>query len=223
MSRVIITGGNRGIGLELARGFHVRGDEVVVGCRRASAALSDLGVEFHEGLDVADPASIDRFSEALGDRPVDVLVNNAGVLSVQRLGEIEGQSIEDILTQFKVNALGPLLLTQALLPRMHPGSRLAIITSRMGSIADNTSGGSYGYRMSKVAVNMAGVSLAHDLAERGIAVGLLHPGFVRTEMTARQGNVDAPQAAAQLLERIDEIRPETSGSFRHANGDPLPW
>ena len=97
------------------------------------------------------------------------------------------------------------------------------MTSRMGSIEDNSSGGRYGYRMSKVAVNMAGRSLAHDLRSAGVAVAILHPGFVRTEMTGNTGLVDPPESAAGLMARIDELTLETSGSFWHANGELLPW
>ena len=106
---------------------------------------------------------------------------------------------------------------------MTPGAKVALITSRMGSIADNSSGGSYGYRMSKAALNAAGRSLAIDLAARGIAVGLLHPGYVRTDMTGGSGNVEASEAAAMLVARIDELDAAKSGSFRHANGEELPW
>jgi len=109
------------------------------------------------------------------------------------------------------------------MPLLGSGSKIAIITSRMGSVADNTSGSMYGYRMSKAAVNMAGVSLARDLKGRGIAVALLHPGYVRTDMTGGNGFIDAPEAASGLIARIDELSLETSGGFWHSNGDPLPW
>jgi NAD(P)-dependent dehydrogenase (short-subunit alcohol dehydrogenase family) len=125
--------------------------------------------------------------------------------------------------QFEVNALAPLRLTALLAPQFAQGAKLVLITSRMGSVADNTSGGYYGYRMSKAALNAAGRSLAHDLAPRGVAVALLHPGFVQTPMTGGRGDVDAATAASNLLARIDELTPATSGDFRHANGSPLPW
>ncbi len=114
-------------------------------------------------------------------------------------------------------------MTTTLLDNLGEGSKVAIITSRMGSIGDNTSGSRYGYRMSKAAVNIAGVSLAHDLREREIAVAILHPGFVRTGMTNHSGNIDPPEAARGLLARIDELTLETSGGFWHANGERLPW
>jgi NAD(P)-dependent dehydrogenase (short-subunit alcohol dehydrogenase family) len=106
---------------------------------------------------------------------------------------------------------------------MGPGTKIGIVTSRMGSIADNTSGSRYGYRMSKAAVNMAGVSLSRDLAERGVAVALLHPGYVRTGMTGGHGLVDADEAAGGLLARMDALSMDTSGTFWHAQGEVLPW
>lgn len=223
MATVVITGGNRGIGLELIRGFKERGDRVIVACRQSSDALSALDVEVHEGVDVTDPASVGRFADALDEEAVDILVNNAGQLSIQSLGEIDEKAVAEMEAQFRTNSIGPVLMSQAVAPRMGRGGRIAIVTSRMGSIADNTSGGSYGYRMSKAAVNIAGVSLARDLEERGIAVGLLHPGFVKTDMTRHQGNVEPAESAAGLIQRIDELSMETSGSFRHANGESLPW
>ena len=114
-------------------------------------------------------------------------------------------------------------MAEAVLPNLVDGAKIAIVTSRMGSIADNTSGGYYGYRMSKAAVNMAGVSLAHDLRSRGVSVAILHPGFVRTGMTDGQGNIDPPQAVQGMLARIDALNLDTTGTFWHQNGETLPW
>ena len=125
--------------------------------------------------------------------------------------------------QFEVNSLGPLRVTAALRHRLRPGSKVGIVTSRMGSIADNTSGSAYGYRMSKAAVNAAGMSLALDLAPAGVAVVLLHPGYVRTQMTGGRGNWGPDESAAGLLTQLDRLTLETTGSFWHANGDSLPW
>ena len=119
--------------------------------------------------------------------------------------------------------MGPLRLTHALLGNLESGSKIAVVTSRMGCISDNTSGSRYGYRMSKAAVNMAGVSLAVDLRHRGIAVIILHPGFVRTDMTGGDGLIDAPESASGLLERIDWLTLERTGELWHQNGERLPW
>ena len=219
MPTAVVTGANKGIGLELCRQMAARGDRVIAACRSKSPELTKLGVRIVEDIEVTDPRAVVRLVEAVGSQSVDLLVNNAGVLSRDSLEELD---LDAIRRQFEVNAIGPLLVTRGLLPTLREGSRVAIITSRMGSIADNGSGGYYGYRMSKAAVNMAGVSLARDLAARGIAVLLLHPGMVATGMTGGQGIAPA-ESAANLLARMDESTLEDSGSFRHANGEPLPW
>ena len=219
MKTHLVTGASRGIGLELCRQLHSRGDTVVAACRRAGAEVKALGCEVVDGIEVSDDASVERLVVALGGRRVDVLVNNAGILSRESLDDLD---FERIRRQFEVNALGPLRVTRALLANLGAGSKVVIITSRMGSIADNGSGGYYGYRMSKAAVNMAGASLAHDLRERGIAVLLLHPGMVATEMTGGNG-IPVHDSAANLIARIDSLGLEQSGSFHHADGQPLPW
>jgi NAD(P)-dependent dehydrogenase (short-subunit alcohol dehydrogenase family) len=220
VATVCITGANRGIGTELARQYSNRGDHVVAACRASSDRLRQLGVEVVDGVDVTDDGEVARLVEALDGRTVDVLVNNAGVLTDESLDDLD---FDRMRRQFEVNSLGPLRVTAALRGNLGRGSKVAIITSRMGSIDDNTSGGRYGYRMSKAAVNMAGRSLAHDLKDAGVAVVILHPGFVRTDMTGHQGLVDAPESATGLIARIDGLSLETSGSFLHANGEPLPW
>jgi NAD(P)-dependent dehydrogenase (short-subunit alcohol dehydrogenase family) len=216
----VIIGANRGIGFELARQLEARGESVVAVCRKVSDELAELEVEVIEGIDVTDGRSLARLVEALGSRTIDVLINNAGVLSDESLVDLDVDRIRD---QFEVNSLGPLRVTAALRGNLDTGSKVAIVSSRMGSIEDNTSGGRYGYRMSKAAVNMAGRSLAHDLKEAGIAVVVLHPGFVRTDMTGHQGLIDPPESAAGLIARIDELTLEKTGTFRHTNGETIPW
>ena len=220
MGTVCVTGASRGIGLELARQYRDRGDHVVAACRNTTDGLARLGVETVEGVDVADDVAVGRLVKAIGDRSVDILIYCAGVLSDESLGDLD---FDRIRHQFEVNSLGPLRVTAALRSKLTPGSRVAIITSRMGAIDDGTSGGRYGYGMSKAAVNMAGRSLAHDLKDAGVAVAILHPGFVRTDMTGHQGLVDPPESAAGIIARIDELTLETSGGFWHANGEELPW
>jgi NAD(P)-dependent dehydrogenase (short-subunit alcohol dehydrogenase family) len=125
--------------------------------------------------------------------------------------------------QFEVNALGALRAVAGLHTHIVRGGKIALITSRMGSIADNTSGGYYGYRMSKAALNAAGVSLARDMAAQQVAVAILHPGYVRTDMTANSGQIDAAESARGLIARIDELSLAKTGSFWHQNGEALPW
>lgn len=219
MATVLVTGGNRGIGLELCRQFSARGDDVIAVCRKPGDGLKDLGVRIVDGIDVSEPEGARELARRLDGVRIDVLANNAGIL---RRDGLDDPDFDGILEQFRVNTLGPLRITHALLDNLAEGSKVAIVTSRMGSVADNTSGGYYGYRVSKAGVNMIGMSLKHDLEPRGIAVALLHPGMVATDMTGGQG-IDVQQAAAGLVQRIDELDMSNSGSFWHAEGYVLPW
>jgi NAD(P)-dependent dehydrogenase (short-subunit alcohol dehydrogenase family) len=217
----IVTGANKGIGLALVTDLARRGHAVIATCRTSSPELDALGVEVVRGVDVATDAGIAALVAAVGTRSVDWLVNNAGIyLQGDRLGSLK---IESLRKQFEVNALAPLRVTDALLERLPRGAKVALITSRMGSIDDNGSGGAYGYRMSKAALNMAGKSLAVDLRERGVAVAILHPGMVKTDMIGRHGQVEPADAARDLIARIEELTLETSGTFWHAKGERLPW
>jgi len=220
MGVAVVTGANRGIGLEFARQLKARGATVVAVCRRSSPELDALGVRVESGFDVTEPAAWSRLAERLAHDEIDLLIQNAGMLVGDSLEDL---ALDKVRAQFELNAIAPLFLTRALAPRLHSGAKVALITSRMGSIGDNGSGGYYGYRMSKAALNAAGVSLAHDLGPRGIAVVMLHPGSVRTGMTGGQGMIDADESVRALLQRIDELRLETTGRFLHHNGDVLPW
>ena len=217
---VLVTGANRGIGLELVRALAARGDRVIAACRSHSVELQALDVAVEEGVDVTSDDSVAHLVRRLESKPIDLLINNAGILTRETLSAMDFDAVR---LQFEVNAMGPLRVTRALLPQMGPGSKVGIVTSRMGSLADNTSGSRYGYRMSKAAANMAGVSLAQDLNDRGIAVALLHPGFVRTGMTGGNGHIGPGEAAEGLLARMDELNLGNSGRFWHANGEELPW
>ena len=219
--QVLITGANRGIGLAMTQQLTSRGDSVIACCRTSSKELVATGAQIVEGLDLTDPHSHQALFERVGSQPIDILINNAGLLLSDNLENLDPANIR---RQFEINALTPLLLTKAMLATMRkPGAKVALITSRMGSIEDNTSGGQYGYRMSKVALNMAGVSLAHDLKPEGISVCILHPGYVRTGMTNYSGIIDPEESAQGLIARIDALTLESSGQFWHSNGDLLPW
>lgn len=219
MAHVVITGCNRGIGLELVRQLAARGDSVTAVCRRSGAELDAVGVNVIDGIDVTDAASLSGLSGALDGKPVDVLINNAGILRGDRYDALD---FDSMLEQYAVNALGPLRVTRALDGHLSSGAKVAIVTSRVGSIEDNASGNNYGYRASKTAVNQIGTNLAHDLKPRGIAVALLHPGLVATDMTGGNG-IEPSQAARGLIERIDELTLESTGGFWHAEGHRLPW
>jgi len=220
MRTVLITGANRGIGLALSHQFHARGDAVIAVCRKPPPELDALGARVESGIDVTSDEAVAELAQRLKGTSLDVLINNAGVLSVETL---EDMNFETIRRQFEVNSLGPLRVMRALRPCLKRGSKVIIITSQMGSIGELKAGGYYGYRMSKAAVNVAGVCLAHDLRSAGIAVALLHPGYVNTDMTRHQGTVQPDDSARGLIARIDELTLEITGGFRHANGRTVSW
>lgn len=220
MGIAVVTGANRGIGLELVRQLKARGTSIVALCRQRSTELDALGVRVESAIDVTDPGAWSRLAARLARDDIDLLIQNAGMLHADSLEDVD---LDKVRAQFELNAIAPLFLTRALASRLHAGSKIALITSRMGSIGDNSSGGYYGYRMSKAALNAAGVSLAHDLKPRGIAVVILHPGSVRTEMARGHGMIETDESVRGLLQRIDELRPETTGRFLHQNGEVLPW
>ena len=221
MAAYLVTGANRGIGYEYCKQLAARGDDVIAVCRLPSPALMDLEVEIVRDIDVADEQAIATLKKTLGNRSVDVLINNAGIY---RQSSLDALNIEGIKEQFAVNAIAPLALTQALLPNLTDNAKVAIMTSRMGSIEDNTSGGTYGYRMSKTAVSMAGKSLSHDLKPKGIAVAILHPGLVSTDMTNfNSSGISPEQSVKGLLKVIDALTLESTGTFWHSNGEELPW
>ena len=219
---VLITGANRGIGLALAQLWSKRpGCQVIATFRQSSDGLSALGCRVEEGVEMDDPASLQALAQRLEGVQLHTVILNAGILQRTPFGELDA---EPILRQFRINAVAPVLLSQYLRPNMAEGCKLALITSRMGSIGDNGSGGAYGYRMSKAALNIAGVSLAQDLRDAGIAVALLHPGMVATDMIGKgPGRVSPEDAAEGLTARIDVLTLATSGQFWHAKGEILPW
>ena len=219
MATILVTGCNRGIGLELVTQYRERGDDVIGACRTSNESLEKLGIRVIEGVNVADAAGVTALREAVGDQALDVVINNAGILRRDRFGEID---YDEMMLQYEVNTLGPLRVTEALADNLREGSKVAIVTSRVGSIDDNGSGGNWGYRASKTAVNMIGTNLMHELRPRGIAVALLHPGLVATDMTGNHG-ISTVDSARGLIERVDELTLETSGGFWHAEGYRLPW
>ncbi|QFS88728.1 MULTISPECIES: SDR family oxidoreductase [Marinobacter] len=217
---VVITGANRGIGLELARHYAGQGCEVIGVCRQSSDELSEVAKQVIEGVDVTTDAGIEKLTSALVGKSISLLINNAGLLQDEQLGNIDFDSIR---TQMEINAYAPLRVTEALVPQIREGGKIANITSRMGSIADNDSGGRYGYRASKAALNAFGKSLAVDLKPRGIAVAQLHPGYVKTRMVNFGGLITPEESAKGLAERIANLSLENTGSFWHSNGEELPW
>jgi NAD(P)-dependent dehydrogenase (short-subunit alcohol dehydrogenase family) len=210
----VITGANRGIGLEFCRQCADEGQQVTALCREASQELIELGVDVVEGVDVRNPPDLSRL------KSIDWLILNAGIWRDESL---DNMNFETITEQFEVNTLGPLRILNQTLHKLDKGSKIAIITSRMGSMTDNTSGGRYGYRMSKAALNCAGVSLSHDLKLRGIAVGIFHPGYVATDMTSHKGTTSPAESVTGLLRGIRHLNLDNSGSFWDYKLDRMPW
>jgi len=229
--RAVVTGANRGIGLGLVRHLAARGDHVVAGCRdpEQAAALRDLAAQAEgrvrvERCDVADGDSVAAFAAALGDQAVDLLINNAGVYGGPRQG-IGGVDFDDLLRTYQVNAAGPLRVTLALLPnlRRSAGAKVVSVTSGMGSIEDNGSGGYYAYRMSKAALNMAARSLAVDLRADQIISVVINPGWVRTDMGGAGATIDVDASVTGMLREIDALTRADSGTFRNWRGGTYPW
>jgi NAD(P)-dependent dehydrogenase (short-subunit alcohol dehydrogenase family) len=219
MAMYLVTGANRGIGQEYCRQLLNQGEQPIAVCRNSSPELDALGIRVIKGIDLTQDQDLASLQDQLRGEQIDVLINNAGIIESVSLANLD---IESMRRQFEVNALSPLRVTHALLGNLASGSKVVMMTSRMGSIEDNTSGSSYGYRMSKVALCMAGKSLAIDLQSRGIAVAILHPGLVQTRMTGFAG-ITTDTAVQGLLARIDELTLDNTGTFWHSNGDILPW
>lgn len=220
MKTVVITGANRGIGFALVQEYLGQGWRVIGVCRSPSTELEATDAQVIAGIDVTSTKAIAELAARLAGVKIDLLINNAGVLQHDSLGDIDYNKVTQ---QFLVNAQAPVQVTEALLGHLSEGAKIAFITSRMGSIADNTSGGYYGYRMSKAALNAAAKSLSLDLKSRGIAVAILHPGYVQTAMVNFGGDISAAESARRLSKRIAELNVKNTGGFWHSNGDELPW
>lgn len=226
MSTILITGANRGIGLELTKQYAAAGWTVIACCRKPAEAKALQAVkgaiEVHP-LDVTKPASLAKLKKTLGNRPVDVLLNNAGV-SGKRLG-FGKTDAKDFLSVLHVNSIAPLLVTEALLGNVKRGKlkKIVSISSKMGSIGDGPAGGSYAYRASKTALNMVMVNAAGELKAKGIAVAVLHPGWVRTDMGGRSAPLKVGESAAGIVKVIDGLDLATTGRFINYDGKPLPW
>ncbi|MBE0457370.1 SDR family oxidoreductase [Pseudoalteromonas sp. KG3] len=217
---VVITGANRGIGLNLCQQYLAKGYQVTAVVRNPSDELKELDVTVISNIDVANAADIATLESQLHGHKIDLLINNAGIFYHETMAEMDFDTLNQ---QIAVNAVAPIRVTHALIHSLGVDAKVAMITSRMGSIADNSSGGYIGYRMSKAALNAASVSLAHELKSKKIAVGLFHPGFVQTQMVNFAGDISAEESAQCLTKRIDELNLSNSGGFWHANGETLPW
>lgn len=227
MDHVLISGTSRGIGLEFVRQLLDRGDHVVACCRHPAqahelAALDGPQLTIIE-LDVSDLAAIAALPDHLPALPYSIYINNAGIYGrTQSLGQADPAEWLDVFT---VNTIAPLLMARHIAPLMTEASpaKLVFLSSKMGSIADNTSGGTYLYRSSKTALNQVVKSLSIDLAGRGIAVASLHPGWVRTDMGGPNGLIDTGTSVRGMLEVIDSLTLASSGRFFNYDGQEIPW
>ncbi|GAA6135860.1 SDR family oxidoreductase [Oceaniserpentilla sp. 4NH20-0058] len=222
---VLITGANRGIGLSLAKQYVEQEWEVIAVCRESSDEIEDLADLVISGIDLSQDDAMDSVLQVLElaqgpEFTLDLLINNAGLFKNESL---DSMSFDQIRDQFEVNTLAPLKVTHALIPLFKEGSKVINITSRMGSIEDNTSGAYYGYRASKAALNAFTKSLAVDLKPKGVAVAVVHPGFVQTRMVGFNGDLTPDESAAGIIKRAEELNIENSGGFWHSNGQSLPW
>ncbi|MBI4693240.1 MAG: SDR family oxidoreductase [Gammaproteobacteria bacterium] len=224
MATVLVTGADRGIGAALVRAYQERGDHAIACCLGDGADLVAAGLHVEPHVDVTSLGTLKGLRRRLANMRIDVLVSNAGAYVADGDQEFNYQAMLEL---YNVNALGPLRAVQTLLPCMDRGGKIGIVTSRVGSLADNRSGGMYGYRASKAAANIIGINLYHDLKPKGIAVMLLHPGQVATAMTRKLGGltgfITPEESAAGLIARLDELGPETPPEFRHMDGTLLPW
>jgi len=230
MAIAVVIGADRGIARSVCLQLAQRGDRVVAACLGDAPELRAAQIQVEPGVDVTSDAAVARFAQRVREQyaRIDVLYHVAGIMLLTEVGKgIEQLQVDDVRRQFEVNTLGPLRVIKALLPLLKAGSKVGIVTSRVGSLADNASGGQYGYRISKAAANMLGLNLHRELSDRGIAVVCLHPGMVATDLTkdfpGEFKYITADQAAGGLIKQMDKLTVASAGVFRHANGGLLPW
>ncbi|MYW71940.1 SDR family oxidoreductase [Pseudonocardia sp. ICBG1034] len=232
MATKLIIGADRGIANAMSRLLHDRGDDVVAACFGDGADLAGLGIAVEQGVDVTSDEAVSGLAKRLEQqgRRLEWLVNVAGIMHLDTLETVD---YDDVRKQFEINTLGPLRVVRELRGLIDDGAKVGVLTSRIGSLEENGSGGDYAYRISKAAANMVTLNLHHDLKQRGIAVQALHPGMVLTnlldvvdpELMSKYASAYSPpdKAAQQLVDVLDALTVETAGKFQHANGEILPW
>ncbi|GAA4901177.1 SDR family oxidoreductase [Ferrimonas pelagia] len=226
---LLITGANRGIGLEFTRQYLHDGAQVIACCRQPESAdaLQQLAQQFPQqlelvGLDLSHPEQIPALADYLGERKLDLLISNAGIYGPKGLplGHYQAGPFAEIM---QINVLAPLLLVQALRPNFAQGAKIALLSSKMGSMDDNGSGGAYFYRASKAALNAIGKSLANDLAAQAHPVALLHPGWVQTEMGGPNAFISALTSVEGMRKVLDQLTLANTGRFLNYDGSEIPW
>jgi len=226
MATVLITGANRGIGLEFARQYGADGHTVIATCRNplGVGALSTIqgDIQVH-GLEVTDQAQLARLAVDLKDTPIDILINNAGVYGPRSYDPMEIDTREWHHV-FQINVMSPLQVSLAFVDNIVAAhGKIATLSSKMGSMTDNTSGGSYIYRSSKAAVNAVMKSLANDLMDRSIPVCVLHPGWVQTDMGGENALIPVETSVSGLRQVIDDLSMSSTGTFFNYDGQNIRW
>jgi NAD(P)-dependent dehydrogenase (short-subunit alcohol dehydrogenase family) len=232
MKTTLITGANRGIGLEFSKQYAEDGWRVLACCRtpEEADALNTLATRYPDrvsvyALDVADHDRIDELARSLSGEPIDLLINNAGVYTDSHAGTFDNVDYEAWVRAFLVNTMAPLKMAQAFAPNIARGSQKTIVTisSKMGSITDNTGGGSYMYRSSKAAVNMVVKTLAIDLKRSGVIAVVFHPGWVKTDMGGPKALISVNQSVSGMRQVISRLMMADSGKFFAYDGKLVPW
>lgn len=232
MPTTLITGANRGLGLEFVKQYAAAGWRVHACCRspedakllKQLAAASNGAITVH-ALDVADFDQIDRLADLLSDDAIDLLLNNAGIYPDRGQSTFGKTDYDAWADGFRVNTMAPLKMAEAFVEHVARSSlrKIAIVTSKMGSVADNGSGAYYIYRSSKSALNMVAKSLAHDLAPHGIAIALLHPGWVKTDMGGPDAWITPEQSIEGMCKVIEKVTLDDSGVFYAYDSQQVPW
>lgn len=232
MSTIVLTGANRGLGLELARVLTGRGDTVIAGCRNPAAATDLAALTPHvHAIDMGDTTSIDAFVAAVGDQPVDVVINNAGI-DARNLGAADGdrdvlvQPIDHLMGEITVNTVGPLLLVRGLLPHLRAASnpRIVNVSSQVGSMEVGAKvGRDLGYSVSKAALNMVTVKLGMRLRDEGVTAIALHPGYLKTDMGGAGAAMEPSEAATAIAALVDGLTIADTGTFLRWDGTIHPW
>ena len=226
-STILVTGANRGLGLEFCRQYLNNGDKVIAVHRSApSPELEQLNNTAAGQLtilkaDVTNATDLTNLAQQLQGASIDLLINNAGIHGTRvAFGKAEE---DDWLNVFRTNTIAPMMVVQHLRPSLAPSAKIALLSSKMGSVADNTSGGSYTYRSSKAALNAVGKSLAIDLGKEGIAVAICHPGWVRTDMGGPNALIDTETSVNGLRLVIENLDLNNSGQFFNYDGTSISW
>lgn len=226
MTTALVVGADRGIAHAIALQLHERGDTAIAATLGDGDDLKQIGIQVEPFVDVTSDAAVVEMAARLSGNSVrlDWVLHVAGVLGLDTLGELD---YDDVRRQFEINTIGPLRTIEAAMPLLDKGSKVGVVTSRVGSLGDNGSGGMYAYRISKAGANMVALNLHHDLSKRGISVLALHPGMVATDLTKDYPGdfayITPDLAATGLIRNMDELTPETSGRFQHSDGSWLPW